>query len=191
MAEKVFLEVDDVKPVYLIDDYKHYYDCCRNKIIGVDVTLHGQTKRFDCGGLRRDDYAYKILDEEGHAETFFKEGVGTAFDLIRKVYELHFDERFAIFGTCFSDQIIAKYDYCEIKEKLDQWERIVIGDEIKNCSDKRLGIVINEKDDCFKVLTPNGNVITYCPKSHARKTGKHFDEIADYVKGGDNGNITK
>ena len=41
-----------------------------------------------------------------------------------------------------------------------------------------------EKDDFFKVLTPNGDV-TYWPKSHAKKTGRHFDEIAEYAKGGD------
>ena len=93
------------------------------------------------------------------------------------------------FYRCFEHDSVfylTEYTYSEAKSKYDEWKRkkeeIRVGDEVKIKDLEDKGIVTSVLATRCDVLWFDGTVSEDVLMSELYKTGRHFDEIEDFLK---------
>ena len=82
--------------------------------------------------------------------------------------------------------LVSNCSYQEAKEMYEKWEKekneIQIGDEVKDKDLEDKGIVTFVSATRCDVLWFDGSVSKEVPMSDLCKTGRHFDEVKDFLK---------
>ena len=97
-------------------------------------------------------------------------------------------ERDLCFGFQLTTEVTANLSYQEAKSKFEAWlkqkDEICVGDEIYSDGDFENSIVMETYGDgSVSVYTKSGCIEHWYNKVHnLKKTGRHFDEIAELLK---------
>ena len=129
----------------------------------------------------------KPYKHDGESE--YQKGLDDAWEAARKIYSMSFNEQLKCFeGDSGVGNILSIYTASEAIEKLEQWEQendeIQVGDEVIT-NIKEVGVVtqvLKTRDTQVQVLMSNGHSYGMYADNIKRKTGRHFEQVAELLK---------
>ena len=119
--------------------------------------------------------------EKGKADT-----EDNVWEFAMKCLSMDGNEFCDVFDSCDA-LCLTNYSYQAAKAKYDSWRKrkdeVCVGDEVTEKSGLWKGIVMNIDDtDDLTIMDSSGKSCNGYKKKHFRKTGNHFNEIAELLK---------
>ena len=111
-----------------------------------------------------------------------------AWQLFRNICELDGTECIEAFDTISCRTVLDEMTYSEAKAKYESWkaekDKVCVGDEVTEKNGIWKGIVMNIDDtyDDLTIMDSSGQSCNGYKKKYFRKTGNHFNEIAELLK---------
>lgn len=114
------------------------------------------------------------------------------WELVRLLINTNDSDLYEIFNHIDSEDVIEKMNYQEAKAKYEEWKKqkdeIRVGDEVEYvCCDETIRFVVTGINNGhwaygFKYPCDYDESGEYCDLDQLRKTGRHFDEVAELLK---------
>lgn len=148
--------------------------------------------RNDCNASGGDGTVIKVERHESSncdtnsLEAEYERGLNDAWELVRRLRTTAPTDIIEIFDKDTTFSVIEELSASEAIKKWKAWEdknEFKVGDEVV-CRDGIKGIVvgISNNTEQISLLSNEYNVPQLLIKSHATKTGRHFDQIEEVLK---------
>jgi len=175
--KSTFLKVDCVEPVYK-DDFSPFEYTNLN---GIKVWINGNGHLFPCD-------RFTVCDPDVAREDGRQQGV----ELAKELWKMKLTDKEKLFGYWTAYEILSRFSYKEIVEKLDNWKReketIRVRDEVYSQS-MQLKFVVTKiftscegEDVTVNGLKKDGTAIKGLLLCNVKKTGLHVDDLDSYLE---------